>query len=185
MLLQNSHHAKAALLMTMCNLMCGFIALVCITQGWFKEASLLIFLAAVCDSLDGRIARRGNATTDIGKELDSLCDVVSFGVAPALLIYIQFFSESMSLIALSAALFYVVCGAYRLARFNISHNHDFFVGIPITLAGIVIAVLAWAGSGLPGEVMIGALVILGFLMVSTIKVPKPTHRPVPEEEISL
>ena len=184
MLLQNSH-AKAALLMTMCNLMCGFIALVCITKGWFTEASLLILLAAVCDSLDGRIARRGNATTDIGKELDSLCDVVSFGVAPALLVYIQFFAESMSLIALLAALFYVVCGAYRLARFNISNNPDFFVGIPITLAGIVTAVLAWLGSGLPGEVMIAALLILGFLMVSTIKVPKPIHRSVPEEEISL
>lgn len=184
MLLQNSH-AKAALLMTMCNLMCGFIALVCITKGWFTEASLLILLAAVCDSLDGRIARRGNATTDIGKELDSLCDVVSFGVAPALLVYIQFFAESMSLIALLAALFYVVCGAYRLARFNISNNPDFFVGIPITLAGIVTAVLAWLGSGLPGEVMVAALLILGFLMVSTIKVPKPIHRSVPEEEISL
>lgn len=184
MLLQNSH-AKAALLMTMCNLMCGFIALVCITKGWFTEASLLILLAAVCDSLDGRIARRGNATTDIGKELDSLCDVVSFGVAPALLVYIQFFGESMSLIALLAALFYVVCGAYRLARFNISNNPDFFVGIPITLAGIVTAVLAWLGSGLPGEVMVAALLILGFLMVSTIKVPKPIHRSVPEEEISL
>lgn len=171
--------------MTMCNLMCGFIAVVCITQGWFKEASLLILLAAVCDSLDGRIARRGNATTDIGKELDSLCDVVSFGVAPALLVYIQFFSESMSLIALLAALFYVVCGAYRLARFNLSNNPLFFVGIPITLAGIVMAVLAWLGSGLPGEVMIAALLILGFLMVSTIKVPKPMHRSVPEEEISL
>lgn len=171
--------------MTMCNLMCGFIALVCVTQGWFREASALVLLAAVCDSLDGRIARRGNASSDMGKELDSLCDVVSFGAVPALLVYIQFFSQQMSLVALLAALFYVVCGAYRLARFNISNHTDYFVGIPITLAGIVTALLAWIGSGLPGEVMIAVLLVLGYLMVSTIKVPKPLHRSVPEEEVSL
>jgi CDP-diacylglycerol--serine O-phosphatidyltransferase len=183
--LPNSNHAKAALMMTMCNLMCGFLALICVTQAWFVEASVLILLAAVCDSLDGRIARRGNVVTDMGKELDSLCDVVSFGAAPALLVYVQFFASHMSLVGMLAALFYVVCGAYRLARFNISHHPDYFVGIPITLAGILIALLAWLGSGLPGKVMIAAVLILGFLMISTIKVPKPFHRPIPEEEISL
>jgi len=184
-LLPNFNHSKAALLMTMGNLMCGFIALICITQGRFTEAAVLILLAAVCDSLDGRIARRGNAASDMGKELDSLCDVVSFGVVPALLVYVQFFSQNMSLAALLAALFYVVCGAYRLARFNISHHPDHFVGIPITLAGIVTALLSWIGGGLPGGVMVGVLLLLGCLMVSTIKVPKPLHRSLPEEEVSL
>ena len=55
----------------------------------------------------------------MGKELDSLCDIVSFGAAPALLVYVQFFAPHMSLVAMLAALFFVVCGAYRLARFNI------------------------------------------------------------------
>lgn len=185
MSLPGFNHAKAAFMVTMCNLMCGFLALVCVTQGWFTEAAVLIILAAVCDSLDGRIARRGHVVTDMGKELDSLCDIVSFGAAPALLVYVQFFAPHMSLVAMLAALFFVVCGAYRLARFNISHHPDHFVGIPITLAGIVLALLAWLGSGLSGKVMIAALLILGVLMISTIKVPKPLHRSIPEEEVSL
>ncbi len=185
MLLPSFNHARAALVLTMGNLMCGFIALVCITQERFMEASLLVLLAAVCDSLDGRVARRGNVASDMGKELDSLCDVVSFGVAPALLVYVQIFSQHRSIGALLAALFYVGCGAYRLARFNISHHTDYFVGIPITLAGIITALVSWIGSGLPGGIMIGVLLVLGCLMVSTIKVPKPLQRSVPEEEISL
>ncbi|HOB12298.1 MAG TPA: CDP-diacylglycerol--serine O-phosphatidyltransferase [Syntrophomonadaceae bacterium] len=185
MLLPSFNLARAALLVTMGNLMCGFIALICITQGRFTEASILVLLAAVCDSLDGRIARRGNVVSDMGKEMDSLCDMVSFGAVPALLVYVQFFYQHMSLAAMLAALFYVVCGAYRLARFNISHHTDYFVGIPITLAGIITALLSWVGNGLPGGVMIGVLLLLGCLMVSTIKVPKPLQRSLPEEEISL
>lgn len=176
MSLPSSTHTKVACLMTMFNLVCGFMALVSIAHAWYKEAALLILLAAVFDSVDGRIARRGNGSTDMGKELDSLCDLVSFGAAPALLVTVQLFSSDIFIPVLLAAVFYVVCGAYRLARFNIASHPDYFTGVPITLAGMATAILAWLGRGLPEAVMIITLLVLGFFMISTIKVPKNLSR---------
>lgn len=157
---------------TMLNLVCGFLSLISTFNGRYYEAAGLILLAAVFDSLDGRIARRGNCSTDMGKELDSLCDMVSFGTAPALLILTRVIPENVYAIILAAAIFYVVCGAYRLARFNVINNPEYFTGVPITLAGMTVALLSfWEGSQ-SAVLAILLLVVLGFLMVSKLKVPK-------------
>lgn len=111
-------------------------------------ASLFIAIAAVVDFLDGFVARLFNATSEMGKQLDSLADVVSFGVAPSLIIY-QFLRLSfakqedgldISTIWLVPALFIAAAGAYRLARFNIDTSQQYgFKGVPIPAAGLLIA----------------------------------------------
>jgi len=113
-------------------------------------ASLFIAIAAVVDFLDGFVARLFNATSEMGKQLDSLADVVSFGVAPSLIIY-QFLRLSfakqedgldVSTIWLVPALFIAAAGAYRLARFNIDTSQQYgFKGVPIPAAGLLIASL--------------------------------------------
>lgn len=168
----NSTHARVAMGFTMLNLVCGFLSLISTFNGRYYEAAGLILLAAVFDSLDGRIARRGNCSTDMGKELDSLCDMVSFGTAPAVLILTRVTPENVYSIILVAAIFYVVCGAYRLARFNVINNPEYFTGVPITLAGMAVALISfWEGSQ-SAVLAIPLLVVLGFLMVSRLKVPK-------------
>lgn len=160
------------MVVTLLNLVSGFTALVCIVNGWYMGSALLILLAAVFDHLDGRIARKGNDCTDMGKQLDSLCDLVSFGVAPALLILFQFLPAGWFVPGAVAAVCYVLCGAYRLARFNISGQVDYFTGIPITMAGLMLALLSLPGVLWAAPAMMAVLVLLGVLMVSTLRIPK-------------
>ncbi len=156
-------------LFTLLNLVFGCIAIVCILQtgqslvyidrdgftSWdlpekIALASIFIFAAAVIDFLDGFVARLFKATSEMGKQLDSLADVVSFGVAPGLILYqmlrISFAKEADGLDVSVAALlpaFIIPCaGAWRLARFNIDTTQQYsFKGVPIPAAGIVIASL--------------------------------------------
>jgi CDP-diacylglycerol--serine O-phosphatidyltransferase len=113
-------------------------------------ASICIGIAAIIDFLDGFVARILNATSEMGKQLDSLCDVVSFGVAPSVLLYqllrISFMKESngfdKSLFWLAPAFLVAMAGAYRLARFNTDNTQAFgFKGVPIPAAGLVVASL--------------------------------------------
>ncbi len=172
----NSTHARVAMGFTMLNLICGFLSLISTLNGRYYEAAGLILLAAVFDSVDGRIARRGNCSTDLGKELDSLCDMVSFGTAPALLMLTKVIPENVYAVILAAAIFYVVCGAYRLARFNVMNNPEYFTGVPITLAGMAVALISFWGGSQSAGLVIPLLLVLGFLMVSGIKVPKPLSK---------
>ena len=120
-------------LFTALNIAMGTLSLMFTVQGNFDAAAWAILLAAVADGLDGRVARAFGVAGDFGKELDSLCDVVSFGVAPAVLLY----TWQMALMPLGlgamAAMLLAVCGAMRLARFNINTDvvHGFFMGMPI------------------------------------------------------
>ncbi|MGE5454995.1 MAG: CDP-diacylglycerol--serine O-phosphatidyltransferase [Methylocystaceae bacterium] len=162
---------------TLMNLVFGAISLICTFNNQFHQAAIMILLAVVMDSMDGKVARRLNAAGDFGKELDSLCDLVSFGAAPALL----FIADSVGSIngntnlvhlGMVIGVAYILCGAYRLARFNVLNIHEYFVGMPITFAGFIVALLYLSVPGLSVLVMMLIMALLAFFMVSRINVPK-------------
>src|ERR1041385_8172917 len=118
-------------LFTTGNLFLGFWAIVRAFHGQFQEAAPLIFWAILLDLLDGRLARMTGTTSEFGAELDSLADVVSFGVAPAILAYSWAFA-TVPRVGWLVAFLFVVCGALRLARFNVqktSVDGRYFVGL--------------------------------------------------------
>jgi CDP-diacylglycerol--serine O-phosphatidyltransferase len=163
-------------LFTTGNLFLGFWAMVRAFHGQFAEAAPLIFWAILLDALDGRLARMTGTTSEFGAELDSLADVVSFGVAPALLVYSWGFA-TVPRVGWLVAFLFVVCGALRLARFNVqksSVDGRYFVGLPIpAAAAAVAAVVNVAPSPLEDRLhavlCLSLLIVLAFLMVSTFR----------------
>lgn len=128
-------------LMTIGNLFCGFFSIIMTFQGDFKSASIAIVVAALFDQLDGRLARLTRATSKFGAELDSLCDLVSFGVAPAMLMY-QWSLSPFGRLGMMAAFLFAACGALRLARFNVQVGvveKNYFQGLPIPMAAGIVA----------------------------------------------
>lgn len=116
---------------TLGNLTCGFLSIVSASAGNVKGAAWLIFLSMVFDIMDGRVARLTKTTSRFGEELDSLADLVSFGAAPAFLFYRHFLAAEYGKTGLVLSAIFVLCGALRLARFNITECHDNFQGLPI------------------------------------------------------
>ena len=134
------------------------------------------------DSMDGRLARMLKADSQLGKELDSLADIVTFGVAPSFLVYYTYFHQFGILGTLVAGLF-PLFGAYRLARFNISTDKsslNYFIGVPITAAGGIMAILTLFGDMIPNLVTTVVFTALGFLMVSRIRIPSFKEVPLPK-----
>lgn len=173
---------------TLMNLFSGFLALTQVHGGEFERACWLIVLAGFFDVLDGLTARLADAQSPFGVELDSLSDVVSFGVAPAYLVYVFGLSEFGPLGLIVAAL-PALCGAVRLARFNVrsdGEKKDHFEGLPIPAQAVTLVALiltleraAWFTRGSDGNltVLIPVVFVLAFLMISTIRFdafPKPT-----------
>jgi len=130
-------------ILTLINMSLGLSAVLILlqTDHPYKSfiAPTLICLGGALDFLDGFLARKLNAVSAIGKQLDSFADLITFGIAPILLInYISLCKFPVFTIV--ASLVYIVAGAYRLARFNLSDFSKYFLGLPITIAGIVLAV---------------------------------------------
>ncbi len=131
-------------LFTISNLFFGFSAILFAESGKYQVACIFVFVAAVMDMLDGRIARLTGTESQFGAELDSLVDIVSFGVAPAFIFFHWGFSYAgidlfLKRLGWAAAFIFVSCGALRLARFNIQKSvvdSKFFVGVPIPIAAI-------------------------------------------------
>jgi CDP-diacylglycerol---serine O-phosphatidyltransferase len=163
-------------LFTTGNLFLGFWAVIKTFHGEYGEAAPLIGWAIVLDLLDGYIARLTGTTSEFGGELDSLADVISFGVAPAVLAYSWAFG-SIERVGWLAAFLFVVCGALRLARFNVQRNvvdSRFFVGLPIPAAAAQVA--AWVNfipdpltSRSQAAVALALTTVWAFLMVSTFR----------------
>lgn len=162
-------------LFTISALFAGFYAIISAIKGQFDLASIAIFIAMVMDSLDGRVARLTNTQTHFGAELDSLSDMVCFGVAPALMVY------SWSLIDLGkfgwlASFAYTACVMLRLARFNSRPNTDkrFFQGLACPAPAGMLAGLIWVAntyeiSGDKVSILLAVVtLILGLLMISKI-----------------
>lgn len=161
-------------LLTFGNISVGFIALLFITTGEYRIAASLVVLAMVLDGLDGKLARQLDASGAFGKELDSLGDVVSFGLIPGYFVWHLFLGESVWIMAilLIAILLFIICGAYRLARFNLeTSSSPNFTGIPITIAGGLLALIGFYGSGLHPLIIVIVTVLLALLMISEVPYP--------------
>jgi len=163
-------------LFTSCSLFGGFYAIIAAIQGRYEAAAIAILISSIFDGLDGKIARFTNTTSQFGTEYDSLSDLVAFGVAPGLLAF-EWSLQSFGRFGWLAVFLYVICGALRLARFNIQKNNlesHHFKGLPIPAAAIFIAtlVLFIHSLGVPNEnkhiIIIITIYLLSFLMVSTI-----------------
>jgi len=164
-------------LFTTGSLFAGFYGIVSTLNGDYYTASWFILVSGIFDVLDGKVARLTGTTSRFGIEYDSLADLVAFGVAPALLIY-TWALRPYGKIGWLAAFLYVVCGALRLARFNVQINtveSKRFVGLPIPAAACILAscVLLFyylGGSGTVKKVSVLLLIyILAFLMVSNFR----------------
>ena len=130
---------------TFINLSCGILSILSVMNGNYPLACVFILLAGLVDRYDGRVARFLDVSSDLGKELDSLADLVSFGVAPSILIYTLFeFNEPgfLGIIGLIILLAFPICGAFRLARYNTAQFDGVFTGIPITIVGCFMALFS-------------------------------------------
>lgn len=157
---------------TFLNIIFGSMSIIYTMSKDYKMAAILILMAAVMDSMDGKIARRLQISSDLGRELDSLCDMVSFGVAPAVLLYSQVLLAPYNNLGLAIALIFIICGAYRLARFNVLNLSGYFLGLPITIAGGILALLSLIAGYLHPLVILVLLFALSLFMISTVRIPK-------------
>lgn len=157
-------------LFTFANLSLGIVSLILLNTNNASISALLIILAAVSDRIDGKVARKLHAESDFGKELDSLCDLVSFGVAPALIAWKIGISNITSVWGYVPVLFFVIAGAYRLARFNVNNTPGRFTGLPITAAGTLVVLTVFFNP--KSTFLCTFLIILGLLMVSKITFKK-------------
>lgn len=160
-------------LLTVCNLALGIVSLIVAYQGRASDAALLVVIGMVLDGLDGRAARYFHAESEFGRELDSLSDIVTFGVAPTFIMW-NVVLRHAGWVGMVIAVLFPVCGALRLARFNVAKKSThYFVGLPITAAGGILATLAlYRGLLDPANVILPlAMVLLALLMVSRAKYP--------------
>lgn len=166
-------------LVTILGLFCGFYSIIATMNGNYVMAASATLAAFLFDGLDGRLARMLNATSEFGVQLDSLADLISFGVAPALLVY-KWALAPYGRLGWMAAFLFVACGALRLARFNVQTKKTdprFFVGLPIpAAAGVVATSVLFAREfiGDPNSITVPiwftfTIYILAFLMVSNIR----------------
>lgn len=160
-------------LFTLANLTCGVFSIIMTLSGNYALAAWLVGGSLLSDGLDGRVARLVRADGEFGKELDSLADVVSFGTAPAILAY-QFSLSGLGPWGWAVAALFPICGALRLARFNIIKTSGFFIGTPITAAGTMLAAIMLREVQLneTGGLLVPLMMlILAYLMVSSIPYP--------------
>lgn len=176
-------------LFTLANLFSGFSAIVFIADGMMFKAALFILLAGIFDALDGVVARLTKSTSELGVELDSLCDAVSFGVAPAFMLYSSYF-HALGEIGLLIASLPALAGVFRLARFNAEltgfADKEYFTGMPIPAGALTLifytvffepAHILPIGAGAAAPIAVTVLV--SFAMISRIKfdnVPRFTAR---------
>lgn len=163
---------RCANVVTLINIVFGSMAILYTINQSYRYAAIFILLAVMMDGMDGRIARRFDATSELGRELDSLCDLVSFGVAPAVLIYAQVLSYRSGYESLVLTVFYIACGCFRLARFNVLRDEHFFMGVPITIAGALMAMLSLSYGHLSQTLIMIGMVLLSFLMISKLRIKK-------------
>lgn len=164
-------------LFTTAGLFSGFYAIVASMNDRFIEAAVAIFIAMIFDGLDGRVARLTNTESDFGAEFDSMADIVSFGMAPALVMY-NYALADLGKVGWLAAFIFVAGGALRLARFNTnlgSSDKRFFQGLAIPSAAAIVAGLVWVGTeyGIEGADIGGIAAVIticsGLLMVTNFR----------------
>ncbi len=168
-------------LITTAALLSGFYSIIASTSAQFEKAILAIFLAALLDGLDGRAARLLKAQSPFGEQFDSLSDMLSFGVAPAILVYAWILAP-LGRLGLGCAFIYTACAAFRLARFNVQIgvvDKKYFIGLASPLAAILLSSTVWvsvdnptwfgAHSSVAMTLYASVSVICGLLMISNVK----------------
>ena len=165
-------------MLTSSNLVFGMCSIISTFSGNLFMGSVFILIALVADGLDGRAARFFGVSSEMGKEMDSLCDLVSFGAAPGILAYV-FCLQVFGYFGWFVAIFFALCGAWRLARFNVNTSivHGYFMGLAIPAGGCFVATstLLFMAIGLDphslGWVYPVVMLVVGYLMVSTVHYP--------------
>ncbi len=163
---------------TAANLFFGMCSILSTYEGDYFFGSIFILLALVADGLDGRVARALGVASEFGKEMDSLCDLGSFGIAPAFLAY-SFCLHDFGTFGKAAAIIFALCGMWRLARFNVSTSvvHGYFMGLAIPAGGCIVATTTFLFSGLGiqpenfGNVYPITMIVVAYLMVSHVHYP--------------
>ena len=157
---------KFADVFTLTNVIFGIISILFSIKGWYTTASLMLLLAVISDFFDGKIAKIMGQANEFGRELDSLADTVSFGVAPA----IFGFSLMQTPLAIISFTIFLFCGILRLARYNIMDLKGAFQGMPITLNGVIIPLIFFLD--VPIRFYPYVYLILGVFMVSSLRIKK-------------
>lgn len=162
---------------TFINLSCGILSILSTFDKNYLWAGIFIIIAGLVDRYDGRIARYLQVSSDLGKELDSLADLVSFGVAPSILVYLLFNLKDFGpagILGIAVLLIFPICGAYRLARYNATDFDGTFTGVPITVTGSFLGlfVMFVHKTDISIYVPIALMLIGSYLMVSTFKLKK-------------
>jgi CDP-diacylglycerol---serine O-phosphatidyltransferase len=160
---------------TFMNLFCGFLSIVKSIEGNYHAAAWLIIVSAMIDAVDGKLARWTGAESKFGLHLDSLCDVVAFGLAPAVLIYQAAFQSFPDMIGIPLSFLFVFGGVYRLARYNVINaelEEHAYMGLTIPIAAMTAGTFWLFQNAWMEQTPVGAFVILAialpFLMMSTI-----------------
>ena len=158
--------------LTALNLSCGVLSIIKAIEKDFLLSGVFILLAMLADAFDGRAARYFKVSGEFGKELDSLSDVVSFGVAPAILIYQMHFKE-FTFPFLFVTVVFAVCAEMRLARFNVDVQNveGYFMGLPSPAAGCTLATFAISGIMIDPVYVAAGTLITGLLMYSKVRYP--------------
>ena len=169
-------------MLTSSNLVFGMFSIISTIEGNLFWGAVFILFALAADGLDGRAARFFGVSSELGKEMDSLCDLVSFGAAPAVLSY-RFCLHEFDYIGWAAAVIFALCGAWRLARFNVNASivHGYFMGLAIPAGGCLVAsfIMLCLQLGVTGQEVAGfcgwlyplLMVGVAFLMVSQVHYP--------------
>jgi CDP-diacylglycerol--serine O-phosphatidyltransferase len=165
-------------LFTAASIFSGIFSIISAVNGNFEKAAWLIMLSLIFDGLDGRVARLTNTCSKFGVEFDSLADMVAFGVAPALLMYL-FVGHEFGRFGVVASALFVIFGAIRLARFNVmtvSSEPSVFIGVPIPTAAVFVSLLVllfqkYGFSREYGLVIMLLSILVSLLMVSNIRYP--------------
>ncbi len=163
--------SNAANLITILNMSFGGAAIMATMNEYYNYSVLFIFIAAFLDRYDGKVARKFNQESELGKQLDSMGDIISFGVAPALLMY-ELTLIDFGVAGMVMAVLYIACGALRLARFNVMDATGYFVGLPITAAGTLLTLSFFFTHALSPVFYMFLYPILAILMISTFTLKK-------------
>jgi len=152
------------------NLLCGMFSLMFVFHGLFMPAAWMIFFAVIFDGLDGKVARSLGGGSQFGMEYDSLADLVSFGVAPGMMVYVAALKGFGGILGAMVACFFALCVALRLARFNVMHVPGLFQGLPSPAGGLFVAsfILADVSVNTNPVIMSSILFLTSLLMISSI-----------------
>lgn len=163
--------SQAANLITICNLSFGGAAIMATLNEYYNYSVLFIFIAALLDRYDGKVARKYHQVSELGKQLDSMSDIISFGVAPALLMY-EVALTDFGTAGMGMTILYIACGALRLARYNVTESNGYFTGLPITAAGTVLTLTFFCINTFSPDFYMFLFPILSVLMISSFTMKK-------------